>query len=127
MQYDQAFTSPLLLLILLSAGIYAVGTAQRKFKGYPGYRFDEKGVLVEPGDMHFLHSENGAITACEWNDKNIVHFLSTYHGDQEHLPYEQKNKGLREIVELQQPTIRKFYNENITTVLILSIRRNLRP
>jgi hypothetical protein len=39
--------------------------------------------------MHFLHSENaGAITACgEWNDKNTVHFLSTYHGDQEQLPY----------------------------------------
>jgi hypothetical protein len=45
---DQAFPSPLLLLILLSAGIYAVGTAQRKFRGYPGNRFDEKGVLVEP-------------------------------------------------------------------------------
>jgi hypothetical protein len=111
MVFDQAFSSPLLFLVLLAAGVYSVGTIQKDKRGYPADRLDAKGVLVE-GAMHFMFSPAmQGLTAVAWFDKSVVTFLSSYHYAASIIQYLKKKKGCREATDITQPLVRKDYNE----------------
>ena len=72
---DNYYTSPELFLSLYNKGVNACGTARSNGKYYPNDLKVDKRVSVGYYDFR----SSGLLLACVWNDKRIIHFLSTIH------------------------------------------------
>jgi hypothetical protein len=109
--FDQAFSSPLLFLSLLSVGVYALGTIQNSRRGFPIQQFIDDFAAIGPGQaIHLFSRLCLGILASIWYDKGLVSFVSTYHGSREMLPYQKRKKGHQELVDSTETRERNEYN-----------------
>lgn len=122
--FDQYFTSPILFILLLLDGVYAVGTCQTNRLGFPVRMLNGLGQLVadtvQCAHHVFMHAYR--LVAVKWLDKKDVWFLSTKHYCSNMTNYEKLQKGHVEPIDSFQPEVREFYNDNNNGVDIVDQR-----
>jgi hypothetical protein len=77
---DRGFTGPLPLRSLKADGLLATGTCQPNRKMFPGGDILKLDKDAERGSFKAAYCEGDGMVACAWNDRKLVHFLSTCHG-----------------------------------------------
>ena len=77
MYVDNYYTSPQLLLDLLSKGTFCAGTIKTNRRGFPKELVPDNSSKVPIGSFHFATTPK--LTAVWWRDRCDVYALSTIH------------------------------------------------